>query len=139
MPPKVGYPTLRCQGFLWDAPPRRQRDVQTLVMHNTAEKLLGLRKARNINQADAAAAANISRPHLSKVENGHDPASLEVLVLLAAFYRVPMSELLSAGHPLARVEIVTQSDELAWLRLFRSLPVEQANALLAALATKQAA
>lgn len=108
-------------------------------MERNGPHLKALRTARNINQADAAASAGISRSHLSKIEGNQDPASLEVYALLAVAYRLPLGELLPAGHPLKRVELVVNADELALLHYFRSLPVEEAHALARAFMRRNAA
>lgn len=108
-------------------------------MESIGETLRRLRKAADINQADAAAAAGIGRPHLSKIEADKDPASLKVLARLAVLYRVPLETILPPDHELAGAEVVVDREEVAWLRLFRRMPAEQARALLAAMGGAKAA
>jgi transcriptional regulator with XRE-family HTH domain len=53
-------------------------------MDTLGKRLRRLRDEARINQADAAAADGIGRPHLSKIEADKDPPSLEARALLAA-------------------------------------------------------
>lgn len=135
----VGYPTAPRQAGKWETPLAQSRCVVETHMTSIGPALKALRVDRKITQAEAAAAADIDRSHLSKIESAKDPPSVRVLALLAAFYRVPLRDVLPPTDPLARAEVVTHADEIAWLRLYRSLPVDQARALLAALSAKQAA
>lgn len=109
------------------------------MAHSLGSRLKQLRTDRKIRQVDAAVAAGIGRSHLSKVENDEDAPSLEMLVGLAVAYRVPLREVLPPGHPLSRAELVLDEAEIEWLSIYRTLPIDEARALLSAMRGRRAA
>lgn len=136
----VGYPTFPRQGRIVGYPAHGIAPRGTVRgMDTLGKRLRRLRDTAGINQADAAAAAGIGRPHLSKIEADKDPPSLEVLARLAVLYRVPLAAILPKDHELSGAEVITAPDEVQWLQLYRRLPADQARALLAAMAGTKAA
>lgn len=91
-----------------------------------------LRKERGLTQADLAAAIGIARSTIAGIERGHYMPGRESLIALADFFRVPVEEL---GHGVARPrpprdsEVVDDPNELAWLRFWRALTLDQRSAL----------
>jgi len=57
-------------------------------------KLRWRRVARGLSLARAAEAAGCSKSHLSKLEHGQDPASVDLLVRLAGVYGCEITDLM---------------------------------------------
>jgi transcriptional regulator with XRE-family HTH domain len=93
-------------------------------------KLRALRKASGLNQTEAAAAADISRSHLAKVEAGDDPLSFEAAFKLAVAYKVDVAEVLPEGHPMRDVELVQDETERQVLGALRRLPEDERRTVL---------
>lgn len=96
-------------------------------------RLRALRKERpGTNQVDVAAATNITRSHLSKLENDKDTPSRKLLSALAVYYGVSM-DYLETGAAMPGAEGADQSiygaDDLAWARLGRELDPDQRQAV----------
>lgn len=95
-------------------------------------RLKRLRRERQASQVDAAVAAEISRSHLSKLENDEDAPGRAVLRRLAAFYGVTMDYLETGTEP-ARPEGPDQflytADDRAWAALGRELQSDQRDAV----------
>lgn len=60
-----------------------------------ARKLMDLRKSHNLRQEDVSAYLNISRSGYSQYETGRYIPSSEILLKLAALYKVEISELVN--------------------------------------------
>lgn len=61
---------------------------------NLSERLVELRKERNLSQLELAEALNVSRQSISLWERGSTTPSLDKLPLLAEFYDITIDELL---------------------------------------------
>ena len=93
-----------------------------------AHRLLSLRKARNLLQADVAAAVGISRPFLSALETGADVPGRGTLVALAQYYNVSLDWLAGGQGALKPGAASAQNDDEAlWLYAFRELPPDEAR------------
>lgn len=83
-----------------------------------------LRHRAGLSQRAAATAANVSFPHISKVEAGNEVPSAELLVALAKAYGVDADELLLAAERLPEdvEDAVIEKKDLApqFLRSWRS-------------------
>ena len=66
------------------------------VLAEVGPRLRALRRDRNVTLATLAEATAISVSTLSRLESGHRKATLELLLPLARFYRVPLDELVGA-------------------------------------------
>lgn len=51
-----------------------------------------LRQEKNLTQEDVAFSVNISRDHLSNIENGKHPINIKTLYKLACFFNVEMKD-----------------------------------------------
>jgi transcriptional regulator with XRE-family HTH domain len=109
--------------------------MPTCGMH-MGQKIKKARKAAGYSQLAAAPLLGCDNSHLSKIENGHDKPSLELLTRMSEVFQTPLRDLVPADYEYGHVELITDSDEIAWLRHFRSLPADQRRALLAALTGK---
>ena len=75
-------------------------------------RLRRLRGQRGITLTALADATGISKSTLSRLENGQRKATLELLLLLASAYRVPLDDLVGApevGDPRIRLKAYTKS------------------------------
>lgn len=71
-------------------------------------------------QAELAAALDVSRSHITNIENGRDAASLETLIAIADHYGVSLDWILrGVGGPSAG-NLTSQEQEL--LAFYRELP-----------------
>ena len=62
-----------------------------------SENLLALRKERNLNQEEAAAACGIAYRSYRRYETGEREPTLSVLLALSRFYGVTLDELAGCG------------------------------------------
>ena len=70
-------------------------DVE-LVMKSVGPRLRLVRQTRGLTLAQTSASTGISVSTLSRLESGSRRPQLELLVPLAALYRVPLDELVGA-------------------------------------------
>ena len=77
------------------------------TLEQVGARLKRLRSQRQITLTELAASTGISKSTLSRLENGQRKASLELLLPLAAAYRVPLDDLVGApqvGDPRVRLK-----------------------------------
>ena len=82
------------------------------ALDDVGPRLRRLRGQRGITLTGLADATGISKSTLSRLENGQRKATLELLLLLAAAYRVPLDDLVGApevGDPRIRLKAYTKS------------------------------
>lgn len=60
------------------------------IQNELGRRLKGLRIDKGLTQEEVAAEVNISRDHLSNIENGKHPINIKNLYKLAAFFKVDM-------------------------------------------------
>lgn len=56
-----------------------------------------MRIDRRVSQGDMAGYLDIGQPHLSQIENGHKKPSLDLLIKVADYFRVPLPVLFWGG------------------------------------------
>ena len=82
------------------------------ALDDVGPRLRRLRGQRGITLTGLADATGISKSTLSRLENGQRKATLELLLLLASAYRVPLDDLVGApevGDPRIRLKAYTRS------------------------------
>jgi len=82
------------------------------ALDDVGPRLRRLRGQRGITLTGLADATGISKSTLSRLENGQRKATLELLLLLAAAFRVPLDDLVGApevGDPRIRLKAYTKS------------------------------
>jgi len=82
------------------------------ALDDVGPRLRRLRGERGITLTALADATGISKSTLSRLENGQRKATLELLLLLASAYRVPLDDLVGApevGDPRIRLKAYTKS------------------------------
>jgi transcriptional regulator with XRE-family HTH domain len=82
------------------------------ALDDVGPRLRRLRGQRGITLTALADATGISKSTLSRLENGQRKATLELLLLLALAYRVPLDDLVGApevGDPRIRLKAYTKS------------------------------
>ena len=87
-------------------------DGITAALDDVGPRLRRLRGQRGITLTGLADATGISKSTLSRLENGQRKATLELLLLLASAYRVPLDDLVGApevGDPRIRLRAYTKS------------------------------
>ena len=87
-------------------------DTITAALDEVGPRLRALRTQRGITLAELAEATGVSTSTLSRLENGQRRASLELLLPLAAAYRVPLDDLVGApelGDPRVRLKPHTRN------------------------------
>ena len=72
---------------------------------NLSERLVELRKARNLSQLELAEALNVSRQSISLWEKGSTAPSLDKLPLLAEFYGITIDELFYSPEEMPKEEL----------------------------------
>lgn len=80
-----------------------------------------LRVAKKEVQADLAAVLDISRPHVTNIENGKDPASIEALIAVAEHYGTTLDWLIRG---IGQATNTLSDDERALVDLYRRLPAQ---------------
>ncbi len=60
------------------------------VQNELGKRLKGLRLEQHLTQEEVASEVNMSRDHLSNIENGKYPINIKTLYKLAEFYKVDM-------------------------------------------------
>jgi len=60
------------------------------VQNELGKRLKGLRLEAHLTQEEVAGEVNMSRDHLSNIENGKYPINIKTLYKLAEFYKVEM-------------------------------------------------
>lgn len=100
-----------------------------------ASRIRALRTAQKpkLTQLQAAEAIGTSRAHLTKVELGQDPPSLEVLAAIATYYGVTLDYLEFGPEPQdpqITTEGFNREDKLAWLSLGADLGRDGRAALI---------
>ncbi len=71
-------------------------EATRLALEGVGARLRRQRNARGLTLAEVGELTGFSTSALSRLESGHRRASLEVLLPLAALYRVPLDELVAA-------------------------------------------
>ena len=71
---------------------------------NLSERLVELRKERNLSQLELAEALNVSRQSISLWEKGSTTPSLDKLPLLAEFYGITIDELFYSPEEMPKEE-----------------------------------
>ncbi|MFY1634867.1 cupin domain-containing protein [Solwaraspora sp. WMMB335] len=102
------------------------------VLNGTGERIRALRRARALTLAQVAAQTGITLSTLSRVESGVRRPSLDIMLHLAAFYRVTLNELVGApvtGDPRIHPTPRTRSG-MIWIPLSRHAGGIQAFKLL---------
>ena len=87
-------------------------DGITAALDDVGPRLRRLRGQRGITLTGLADATGISKSTLSRLENGQRKATLELLLLLASAYRLPLDDLVGApevGDPRIRLKAYTKS------------------------------
>jgi len=87
-------------------------DVIAAALDDVGPRLRRLRGQRGITLTALAETTGISKSTLSRLENGQRRATLELLLLLASAYRVPLDDLVGApevGDPRIRLKAYTKS------------------------------
>jgi transcriptional regulator with XRE-family HTH domain len=82
------------------------------ALDDVGPRLRRLREQRGITLTSLAETTGISKSTLSRLENGQRKATLELLLLLASTYRVPLDDLVGApevGDPRIRLKAYTKS------------------------------
>ena len=80
------------------------------ALDDVGPRLRRLREQRGITLTALAETTGISKSTLSRLENGQRKATLELLLLLASTYRVPLDDLVGApevGDPRIRLKAYT--------------------------------
>lgn len=72
---------------------------------NLSERLVELRKERNLSQLELAEALNVSRQSISLWEKGSTAPSLDKLPLLAEFYDITIDELFYSPEEMPKDEL----------------------------------
>lgn len=72
---------------------------------NLSERLVELRKERNLSQLELAEALNVSRQSISLWEKGSTAPSLDKLPLLAEFYGITIDELFYSPEEMPKDEL----------------------------------
>ncbi len=60
------------------------------IQNELGRRLKSLRLEKSLTQEDVANEVNMSRDHLSNIENGKYPINIKTLYKLAEFYKVDM-------------------------------------------------
>jgi len=111
-----------------EAAPRRRVKIGTSPL---ALRLRTLREQAKLPQVDVAVAIGVDRSSLSKLETGQDVPGRELLMALAAFYKVSLDWLASgSGSPEISKAAAETEQEALLLFGFRQLPEEEAKHLL---------
>lgn len=102
-----------------------------MAMSDTATRLRQLRKLRDLNQEEVAAAVSCDRSMVSLIEAGRKKAGLDLVVRLAEFYGVSVDWLLH-GNGTAEGAITPPLNplEIQVLETLRKLPEDQAQMML---------
>jgi transcriptional regulator with XRE-family HTH domain len=79
-----------------DPEPATTAQATEAVLASVGERLRRLRQTRGLTLTDVAERTGFSTSTLSRLESGQRRASLELLLPLAALYRVPLDELVAA-------------------------------------------
>lgn len=79
-----------------------------------------LRLASKESQAELAAVLGKARPHVTNIENGKDPASIEALIAVSDHYGVSLDWLIRGAA--VQAENHLSSNEQRLVELYRSLP-----------------
>jgi transcriptional regulator with XRE-family HTH domain len=79
-----------------------------------------LRVARKEPQVELAVVLGLSRPHVTNIENGKDPASIEALIAVAKHYGASLDWIIrGTGSPMGTA---LSDDEIKLLESYRKLP-----------------
>jgi transcriptional regulator with XRE-family HTH domain len=73
-------------------------DIERDVLAGVGPRLRALRRARGASLSDLATETGLTPSTLSRLENGKRRPTLEQLLPLARAYRVPLDDLVGAGH-----------------------------------------
>ena len=87
-----------------------------------------LRLKTDIGQEELAAAIGVSRSTIAGIETGRDRGGIETMIAIADHFKVPMDWLLQRKVPPGSPpvgELVYREDQVAILRLWNNLPIEQ--------------
>lgn len=94
-----------------------------MTLQNTyGPRIKLLRKAKKEVQADLAAALDVSRSHVTNIENGKDAASLETLIAIATHYGANLDWLIRGIGGVGAEALTNQERNL--LALYRELPTQ---------------
>ena len=88
---------------------------------NLSERLVELRKERNLSQLELAEALNVSRQSISLWEKGSTTPSLDKLPLLAEFYDITIDELLYSPEEMPKEEAASYVDKMSTQELLAAL------------------
>ena len=69
-----------------------------LLAERLGRRVRNLRVAADLPEVDLSFALHLSRAHLEDIENGIEPVDLELLSLLASFFRLSLSDFLVWGE-----------------------------------------
>ncbi|MGV4877665.1 helix-turn-helix domain-containing protein [Acetobacter indonesiensis] len=99
------------------------------------DRLLNLRKARDLNQIEVAEAVGVGRPYLSSLERGKKIGTPQTLLALADFYNVTIDYLIRGnGSPFPGADKNCQppysAEELALIELWREMGEDQRNLII---------
>jgi transcriptional regulator with XRE-family HTH domain len=98
-------------------------------------RLRALRKAKEMNQVDVAAALDVGRSTIASIETGSDLPGRDLLVRLADFYGVGLDELYVLGvNAPEDSKRAKDEDEVALLGFWRKLDKAGKSLFLLALA-----
>ena len=81
------------------------------------DRLLELRKVKNLSQGEIENRTGLSRCYISRLENGHTVPSIQTLEKLAGALEVPLYLLFYEGKNPPRLKNLSErktSDEIAW-------------------------
>jgi transcriptional regulator with XRE-family HTH domain len=118
--------------------PKIRRAAPAADARRTAigQRLRALRDERGLSQIEAAEGMGFSRPYLAGLEGGSARPGRNMLVAVAEFYGVTTDFILTGSPPRGpRVrEVVEDPDELALLKFWRTLDLEDRRAMTRLLA-----
>lgn len=103
-----------------------RRNVRVRERGALGQRVRDLRLAKGVTQVELAVEIGVSRAHIAKIETGSHPPGREALAALARFFGVTM-EFLQSGTTAAPKggRFVEDMEELAWLDLWRAIPVAE--------------
>jgi transcriptional regulator with XRE-family HTH domain len=131
----VGQTDRKSKGLVGDTGAQHRRSMQQAVVADpkkVGQRIKELRSATGQTQSDVAEAVGIARSTYGEMENGTGGVSIESILAIADYFRVPLDWLLirtpPAGGPLVGY-FVEDPDELAWMGLWRVLDHAQRTAM----------
>jgi transcriptional regulator with XRE-family HTH domain len=135
----VGQTDVKSKGAVGGAGTRRRWSMpQTVVADpkKVGQRIKDLRNASSQTQADVAEAIGIARSTYAELENGTGGVSIESILAIADYFKVPLDWLLIRTPPPDGPLVgyfVDHPGEIAWIELLRGMGPDERNAMLAML------